>query len=696
MSIADYPQIATQQKETEPGKIGGKELAVDISDGDLADIIDKREAETISHNKTKLHLEDRRSTMEEFWQGKQFDDSKFYEWQVPYKNNLIYRDEETRISIISSRMPDIIVTPANQTTEKRDHARTLEQGLNLKINDDKMRRMVKNGLRQHDMYLQAALKCRWDKNIKDFVYEIVRPQKLLVFHTSTIPEDGFTSDNMEGVIEYLERPTAQVLAEFPNKRQEIMEELGYVRGTTKQVNSKMRYQEVWFSFYSQDGTLYEGVCWKLNKLIIDKQLNPYWDWEGYEEADAKSNKVNTVYRNHFDRPRKPYMFFTYQNLGKGPIDDTTHLEQAIPLQKVVNKRGRQITELADRSGPKLAFIADAMTKEDARKVSNDPDEHIILGGNVQNAAAAMQVIQGSPPSPALVEDLNINMSQIDAMFSTQSTTRGATVPQESGISKQITREGDLASHDDMAKVTVERVIFEAANWGVQMMKLFYDETHFVKDVGRDGSMVFLELKRDLIDEGIAVNVASNSVDKAQRRFDAQTASARRQIDPLSYWEDLDVPNPKERTRRLIAFLSGNFQQYYDMTDLAPDDSKDNGDKEAEVDIERLRENEDFEPPVPTPKYIQAFITFTNSDEYKKMPQKEKNRFKEFVKKLRAKLQEQMMAAPDNQGGMAQPGGQPPQPGQPPNVPPVLKPGIQQQPQAAPPNPQVVPPQGGNQ
>lgn len=627
----------TSQQMTETGSISNAAFDLPIPDDDLADIIDKRVKESQEFYKTKLKLEARQKINEDFWVGRQFDESKFYDYQIPYKDNIIWQDLETRISIIASRMPDIVVTPNNNDTEKIKAAQAIQKGLKVKIDSSTTRRLVKNGLRNHHLDFIGCLKIRWDKDTNDYLFEVVKPQKLVLDHTATIPADGFTADNMEFIAEYIEEPVAQTIAKFPGKEDEILKANHFVKGTSKQMNSKNRYQEVWFSFYGADGELYEGTCWKMGKTILDKQKNPYYDWEGYEREAATGKE--TSYRNHFDRPRKPYIFFSYQNLGYSPIDDTTPVEQAIPLQKIINKRGRQITEISDRAVPKLVFTGDAMTKEDARNVTNDPDEHIVLNQNVQDARAAVLPIAATPPSSSLYQDMILNRTQIDAKFATHSTTRGEQVPSESGISKQITREGDLAVADDMSSIVVERVVYEMSNWAVQLMKLFYDKEHFLKDVGKDGEVSYVTLKRDLIDDGLEINVKASSVDKAQRRFDAQNSAARRLIDPLTYYEDLDVPNPKQRAKRLIAFLSGQFGVYSDITELSID-LKDVGDEEALIDIDRLKNNEKFDVGKITPAYLQRMIQFVGSDEYKELNKSIKDRFKEFIKILRDKARKQ--------------------------------------------------------
>lgn len=564
------PNLSTETEvRQEVPVVLSESLSLPVEDNDLIYIIDKRINDDDAYYRNTLKLDKRSEEMRNFWIGNQIDEAAFANWQVPYKDNIIWQNLEQRIAIAAGRMPDIIVTPADDTNEKRDSAKEFERVLDLKVRNEVMKRIIKDGLRHLHLSLKGAIKVRWDRNRSengDFLFELVRPGRYGVDHTATIPHDGFTADNCELIYEWLEEPVGVIAAKFPDKRDELFKQLGIIRGTTRQMIAKIRYLEVWFTWYDKEGKIYEGTAWKYQNLILGKMKNPYWDWEGYEKnSETKMNEdgtpvVETFYRNHFDRPRKPYILFSYQSLGEGPYDATSAVEQAIPLQKTVNKRGRQITEIGDRAVPKIAFSGLYISKEQARRVTNDPDEHIWVQ-SAQDIRQAVQSIPANQPSPVLYTDLAGNRAQIDSKFATNSTTRGEEVPQESGISKQITREGNLVVSDDIASVVVERVVYEAANWATQMMKVNYTEKHLVKNMGQDGEMLFKELTQDAIDDGIMVNVKASSVDKAQKRADALQLAARKGVDPYNLLVDMDYPNPKERTKQLIFFLTGGDDGY---------------------------------------------------------------------------------------------------------------------------------------
>ena len=657
----DYPSVPSSEEEKqEVITVESSPFDLNIEDDDFISIIDRKVQDADSFYKNTLHLDTRRKLNNDFWIGKQLDESKFYDWQTPYKDNLIWQDLETRIAIASSRMPDIIVTPSSGKDLKKDAAKQLEKVLDIKIRSDVTKRLIKHGLRGLHLDLQAAIKCRWDKTKGkdgDFIFERVRAERLIVDNTATIPDDGYTADNMEWIVEWLEEPVSVVASKFPAKREELYQQLGIVRGTQRQLATKIKYQEIWFTWYDKSGEIYEGTGWKYKTLVLGKMKNPYYDWEGYEhkldepkEVDGKKVSVETLYHNHFDRPRKPYIFLSHQNLGNNPIDDTSAVEQAIPLQKIVNKRGRQITEIADRAVPKLAFAGRYIDKEQAKRVTNDPDEHIWLQ-NAENINQAILAIPGTTPAPILYNDLVGNRMQIDSKFATHSTTRGEAQPNESGVSKQVTREGDLMVSDDIVNIVVERVVFEMANWATQMMKVMYDKPHYVKDLGSEGQYLEIELTRDRIDDGVAVNVKASSVDKQQKRADALVLASRRSIDPLSLIEDLDMPNPRERTKRLMAFLAQDPALYAKvvgiempqsnvMTNKTPEESK----KQAILDIQRLTSGEQFEPTMPDEAYVQVFMEYVQGEEFQVLEDDVKQRFTEYIAKLKEALAQQLTQA----------------------------------------------------
>ena len=610
-------------------------LSLPIDDTDLIAVINDKIAESNTHNK-KLNLDERRKLNKEFWRGNQLDMSKLDpRYQVPYIDNIIYDDLETRITLVAGKMPEIITTPPTEDEKAVQNAKDIEDILEYRITSSMMKRLMKDALRNYHLDMTAVVKCRWDKNKGengDFVFELVRANRIGFDHTATIPHDGFTTDNCDLIYEWIEEPLAVVLSKYPKSKDKLVAMLGGQASMgAKRMASKIRYMECWFRWYGTDGKLQNGVCWKYNNLILDKTKNPYWDWDGSTKIEADESgqyQSMKVYKNHFDQPRIPYMVLTYQNLGDGIVDETTPVEQAIPLQKISNKRGAQITELADRVAPRYAFNGSVISKEEARRVDpKDPTESIWLdaAGADADIRKGMMISQSAPPPPILFQDQAGIRQRLDSKFSTHGTTRGESSGTESGISKQITREGDLTTADDMSDVVVERIVSEMCGWALQMIKMFYDKPHMIRFKGKDGEIIHREITSDSVDDGLIAEVKASSVDKQTRRADAMALVQAKSIDPQTLFEDLDVDNPKERTRRLLAFQVGANDGYTSYMQEVEGDVKPGGTgqeeptmtpEQAQQDLQSILGGQPVEPSgMPGDEYVQVFADFVESADF---------------------------------------------------------------------------------
>lgn len=657
----DIANASPEQVRSDQPVLETEVLGLPIEDVDLLSVIDQKIKATETHYRNELKLFERRKENEDFWLGNHFDEKKLdLSWQVPYKDNIIWQDTETRISLASGRMPDLIFAGPDDEPETVESVKRTEEAVKAKIDTDVVKRIVKDGLRHNHLYRQAAIKIRWDRNrangLGDFVFELVHPDKLGVDHTATIPHDGFTADNMELIYEWIEEPIGIILAKFPKKRDQLLRYFSSSGNINRLMVSKVRYRECHFTWYDQQGKIYEGTCWVYRDLVLDKIRTPYFDWEGYDTKAVDQfgrSIVEKKYRNHFERPRKPYIFFSYQNLGKGPLDDTTAVEQGIPIQKTINKRGRQITEISDRAVPKVVTSGQYITKEQARRISSDPNEILWLESG-DDMRQAVTYIPGQPPNAILYQDQIGNRSQIDAKFATSSTTRGQTQTQESGISKQITREGDLTIADDIVDVVVERVVGELANWAVQMMKVMYREPRAIRRTSTEGELTHNdpEFSRDVIPDDMAIKVKASSTDKQTRRAMATDLAGVQAIDPYTMFEDLDVPNPKERTKRLILFKTGEqngYAAYLESLGIEVGPTvqqpaaggKSGGEvdpaaeqQRAMTDIAMLQGGEVPQPGVPTVPYLEVFAQFVQSPDFEALDPQIQQLIQQYIQQLK--------------------------------------------------------------
>lgn len=553
----------TNQDPMEQGVvIESPELQTGLSDEELNRIVDSRVAESKSAYEL-LKLDERRKNNENFWKGTQYNADEMS--GLPYVDNVIHDDTEKRIGIAIGKIPDIIVVPGDGSLAGRKNTEVLERVLDIDISNKQKKRLVKNGLRHNHIYFIGVQKASWNPNkgmYGDYEFNLCDPRKVLISHNGTIPEDGFTSDNTDLILEVVEEPVATVMAKFPGKADQLRQLLGSNDGS--RLATTMKYQEGWYTYHNAQGQILEGVFWRYNHLVLRNIKNPYFDFTGYnrvvydEDGQPKTDQfgqtqVEQVFRNFFDRPRKPYIFYSYENLGRSPMDDTTAIEQAIPLQRNLNKTGKQIRDISDGITNKYAFN-NTISPDQARLVTSNPKEPIYLDTNDPIDKAIMNFTNVGPP-PVLFQELVQTRQQIDAKFAVHNLNE-ASNQNTSGVSKQITRENDLVTTDDLASIVIERVIEETASWAIQFMKLMYVDPHFKSKMGKDGAVIQEYIQRDQIDDGVSITVKGSGTDKATARAQAINLGASGAIDPMTMFEEMDAPNPKERTQRLLLFKMG--------------------------------------------------------------------------------------------------------------------------------------------
>lgn len=655
-------QSASQQLTQEPTDTTPR-FSLPIDDNDLITLISQKR-ELALQESDKLQLNPRRSRNRDYWRGKHYEgpaDLPMDDYHSDYMDPLIYENSETRYTLASQRMPDIMVEGKNDDNKSIENAQAVEAFLGKKVNNKMVQRMVKAGLRQHQIYYTAAIKPLWDPSLKngtgDIKYTLINPQRLILDPLATIPYDGYTADNMEFIGEVLEEPIEKIYAKFPKSAQQLRDMLQVLASKNLPVPSKLKYEEWWLRYY-QNGTVYESVCWLYQTLVLDKMRNPYYDWEGYKvylpKLDPNGNyklsttlEAETRYYNYFEIPRKPYILFSYQNLGDGPMDDTTTIEQSIPTQKLIDRTGRQIVEISDHAVPKKIF-GNAIEKKDVRSISDDPGESIWL--NVADPTKAMTWMQANPPSPELLQLQQDSRQRMDGLFNTHGPVKGQPAPSnESGVAKQITREGDLTVSDDLVDIVVERVTFEMAGWTMQLAKLLYDEPHFLKAVGRNGSKIAREFTRKDFTDDLMIDVKANSVDKQTNRNDAMNMASRKAIDPLTMFEWMDKPNPQELVRRWIAFTNGaqdGYQTYLKEVGLQLEATSNpqppftiGGDdtqtaQQAKEDIKDMVAGQIIAPPDKFDQtYVASFISFIRSGQFRSLDSDTQQNFKDFVTQL---------------------------------------------------------------
>lgn len=582
-------------------------LYLPVSDQTILQTLDYAEArgKTV---RQKLGIDARANRNIEFWKGNQVDktklDARFQEMHV---DNVVRQNLENKIKLATGRIPDIFAAPPDSQDFNKDAARNVQAYLRDRLTSSTNKRLLKNGLRKLDLNLIAIIKCLYDKETQRSKYELVDPKNILFGEGSMVPEDGFTIDGTDVLFHYVEEPTQVVLNKFPDKAQELMQQLAV---TMKEIPSRIVYTEASFRWYDEKGKANEGVCWRYGTVLLGKMKHPYFDHDNPQV-------------NYFDKVQKNFILFSYSNLGESVYETTTDFEQGIAVNRIINRRRRQITEINDRAVPKLVFLGGTITKTAAESISSSPQEGILLDNpdeGVDDVRKAIYAIPATTPSPMLYNDMVDLRGRLDSMFSTHGTVRGEQQggPQ-SGVSKQITREGDLVTSDDIVDITIERVLYEMACWEMQFLRLFHDDDRPPYRVtNSEGETENIEMRRKTIETDLQVVVKSSSNDKATRRADALQMLTAKAIDPYNLMLDLDINNPRERMRQLMAFIkaqqTGDYSGYMDAIGVNMDSAFATED-DAQRDIDILRTGNQVMVKLPGEKYVSTFLALMKSPDF---------------------------------------------------------------------------------
>ncbi len=643
-------------------------LTPDLSDAEINQIIGNRITDAEQFWNTEYDLDKVRKLGESYYLNDSFDTGDLYEWQVPYKNNRILTSIETLVPLVVSQRAEPIVTEANDSDTSRQLASDLGNVLFSLYEDLDIKAKLSMAIRHLFVGKRIGiLKYRWDPNLGKvlpdgtrkgmIVVENVRPEKVV------FERDASDPDNIPLIAEYMDNTLEELIIRFPDKKAEMFKKQGIQRGTKKQLQANIGYIEIHFSYFDKEDNPQEGVIVKWDSLILGKIKTPNWNYDEYEE-DPFGKLVNL---NFNDRPRKPYIIFNHLNLGKHIIDPTSLIDQAMVLQDVLNKRGRQIVENADQANSGLVLNENMISQDDAKKIIGDPSEKVMVDGNVRDAAARL------PPNllPSyVIEDKFDARAEIDNIFGANAPVRG----ESSGLKtlgetvlSQRANIGRLQTMADSVEDGMDR-LYRAL---VQMMKVYWDEPEIVRYRQTEGKTEFIEWSRDKIEDGIDVRVkAGTALPKDKFAVRNETIQMMAILDPLSMAEGLDKPNPKEWAKRLVSYRF--FMDKY-VSEFLGDDGE-GIDSQAMGDLQTLLDGQ--QPEIPeeiSQNYLLTIDKFLGSGAFEAVEDPQiKQAIVEFAEAVSAKAKEDIGEAPESseadpvqQAGLpseeappGQPGGQP--------------------------------------
>ena len=591
-------------------------LALDIPDSDLVKIINQRIKDSRNFFAQKYNLYERRKKNETYLFGRQVAEQeakhllKIYE--ARYLDNALYEIEASIKPLAMNKLPDLIVTPGDESPQSKDTADQVGKIVDADIKKRNNRVVQGIAFKHLPVYFTGIVKARWDPELGkygDYKFEVVHPDLVDIDHTC--PTNN--ADDMDFVSQILPMSVQEALMRFPEAKDKLFKELklqGLITGkdvnefSQKELASEIQVREIWFKWYKRadtgqivdnklDTTLepgikweqIRGVMWKYENSILKKIKNPNFDYEGEEQvftyddpSDASTKRqlsedelraslmgdipldninVEKVYRNYFQMPRVPFFFMGYDQWHKIAYDETSRIEQNLMNQSNLDERGKQIQETLAERGKHVFSKDGGLDADDVEKMDmNDPNQDILVEGDVR---AVHSFIAPQRPGPQEFQDMDMTRNRMYGIAGSNAI-RGA-IQSDVATTNQIAREADFTRADDLVEDTINACSEWIAMWAMQFIKLRYTEQHMRKLLGAEGTVTFIKLKNDMIEDGMEVMIKASGTDKLKAQNNAMEMAKIGFIDPNTFFQDMGLSDPEGRTKKVIAYMNGAVDGY---------------------------------------------------------------------------------------------------------------------------------------
>lgn len=502
-------------------------------------------------------IEKKQEDNENYWLGKQFTtgDSK-----RPLVDNLIFESLETFLPIATRPKADPLVESDN-TEQGNALAQKVRQMLVYISDYLQFNIKMKQVVRYWALYLLGVMKVGWSMKENDITCVAIRPQKLILDPKATIEEGEYKGYYIG---EYLEDIASNLVVRFPNKSQFIKDKVKDKMGTS-----------VSYLMWTTD----DYIFWTLDDEVLAKTKNPHWNYETETiapvneygsvplDATGKPQIVKVPGKNHFKNRKKPYIFLSIFNLGKQPHDDTNLIQQNLPLQDLINKRLTQIDKNADNANGGLIVSGDAFTEEQAQKAG----KALRNGGSIWvptgDVNSAVKRDTGIPLPPFVYESLIDYRNELRNIFGTRGSTPQGTQSEETVRGKLIIKGQDTDRIGGGISTYLEQFADNVFNWFVQLMYVYYDEPHYATVLGKERTQEYIYLVNTELNGKLLIGVKEGSMiphDPVSNRNEAMELWAKEGIDPITFFDRLEFPNPRDAAKNLFLWKSNPIALFPDL------------------------------------------------------------------------------------------------------------------------------------
>lgn len=495
--------------------------------------------------KEKENITKRQEKGENYWKGKHMVDRRRPDGDDNSVDNLVFEALETFLPIATKANPEPLIESSINSDDSLEFNDMLKEQLVWISDEVKLRLKIKRATRHWALSLIGVVKMAWDLEKKIPVPYVIRPQKMILDPNSTIEEGRYTG----AFIGELKEETATSLAtRFPEKAEFIS---AFVKG---EMGTKVRYVEWWTN---------EMVFWVLEKEVLGKMRNPHWDYGTQEEKIDDFGVPTTIDVepiNHFSSPQMPYCFLSVFNLGKQPLDDTSLIEQVIPMQDEVNRLNRQIARNVSQMNGTVIVSSDSFNKDQSKSLADAVRDGrpVLVPGSV-NEAYKRDVPPNIPGD--VFGHRNDMRNELRGVFGVTGATAQGIANEDTVRGKILVREQDSSRIGGGISVFIEQLADDIFNWLVQMIYVYFDQNDVAMILGEEKAQRFMDLKPIFATKRIRVMVKEGSLipkDSLTVRNQAIELAGMNKISTEKLYEALDMPDPKGMAQELYLEQSGQL------------------------------------------------------------------------------------------------------------------------------------------
>lgn len=622
-------------------------LSLKMSDDDIAEAIGNRVAQSEKYWNTQLKLDSVRKTADSFYFNNYYSQDDLYDFQIEYKDNRLFVAIETLVALVVSNPPMPLVQQAYDTDASYELAQNLQKALLCKYEELYLKGKFQMIARHLLMgYRLGVMKYRWDdtigqlqpdgKRFGDITVDAIRPQRIVL-------DAGCQYiDDIPLIAEYRSAPLEELCEKYPDKKDEIMVESGKKAGS---LTDREGYLEIHFTTY-QNGQRIEAVAWKYKKLILNSTKSPYWN---YDET-YQTERGETKQANFLTRPTKPYVLFNFLNVGKWVLDDTSLMDQAIPMQKIANKIGRQIVENAEQANSGTIWNSLMVADDDVAKLLGDPGEKVMSKGDVSKAAAKLPY---NDLANYVISERMDAREEIDNIFATHGALRGEITRNRTLGQSVMSQRGDAARIGTLA-TSIESSADRLYKGLTQCFKVFYDVPQLFRYTSEDSLTAFFTFGRDNIEDNVGLKVKTGSIlptDPAALKQETMAIAAL--LDPLNLAKGLNKQDPKEWAKQVLMYRMLPDQYMQDVLDMTP--GQPTQDPNATTHLQMLSNGQSVQDEQsPSKNYLSTLEQFIQSPKFQQLPLTQQQSIMGFAQRALDTAKKQM--------GLVQQPGSPTEPG----------------------------------